>query len=304
MVSPSEQAASGELTGRVVLVTGATTGMGLVTAEELARRGAEVIVLGRDPARVRDAVARVEMVRDGTAAQAGGVVADLASLESVRDGAAQIAALAGQIDVLVNNAGVMFTPLQRTAEGHELQFGTNHLGHFALTLALEPLLTKGGARVVNLSSAGHKIAEPDLDDVDWRRRPYDKFAAYGASKTANIWFSSELDRRWSGDGVRSLAVHPGTVATDLARHMDRDDFKAMAQLSAAQPGASKRMSFATPAEGAATALWAAAAPELAGRGGLYLADCAVSADVAPWAFDAAKAAALWDLSERLVAQRR
>ncbi|CAM3343625.1 SDR family NAD(P)-dependent oxidoreductase [Nocardioides dubius] len=292
-----------DLAGRVAVVTGATTGMGLATAEALAARGAQVVLTGRDPGRLRDAVSRVQQVSSGERG-AHGLLADLADLASVHAGAEQLMSQVDRIDLLINNAGVMFTPFGHTVDGHELQFGTNHLGHFAFTLALEPLLRQGGARIVNLTSAGHKIAEPDLEDPDWQHRTYDKFAAYGASKTANIWFSSELDRRWLDDGVRAFAVHPGNVATDLARHMDRADFKAMATMSAARPGAPQRMSFATPAEGAATAIWAATAPELAGRGGLYLADCAVSEDVAAWACDTAKAQALWSLSEQMVAQRR
>lgn len=290
---------SDELAGQVAVVTGATTGMGLATAEALAARGAEVVLTGRDPERLRDAVSRVQQVSPGERG-AQGLLADLADLASVHAGAAQLTSQVDRIDLLVNNAGVMFTPFGHTVDGHELQFGTNHLGHFALTLALEPLLRQGGARVVNLTSAGHKIAEPDLEDPDWQHRPYDKFAAYGASKTANIWFTSELDRRWADSGVRAFSVHPGNVATDLARHMDRDDFKAMAAMSAARPGAPQRMSFATPAEGAATAIWAATAGELDGRGGLYLADCAVSEDVADWAFDSEKAQALWSLSEQML----
>ncbi|MFS3129281.1 SDR family NAD(P)-dependent oxidoreductase [Nocardioides sp. Bht2] len=286
-----------DLAGATVVVTGATTGMGLATARALATAGAETVLLGRDQDRLDEAV---RAVAAAARQRTHGVLAELADLNSVARAVDEIAATVGDVRILVNNAGVMFTPFGVTADGHELQFGTNHLGHFALTVGLEPLLGKGGARVVNLSSAGHKIAAPELDDLGWARRTYDKFAAYGASKTANIWFSSELDRRWADRGVRSFAVHPGTVATDLARHMDRDDFKTMAQLSAAQPGAAKRMSFATPEEGAATAVWAAVTPDLADRGGLYLADCAISEDVAPWAFDADRAAELWELSERWV----
>ncbi|WP_239460019.1 SDR family NAD(P)-dependent oxidoreductase [Nocardioides daejeonensis] len=297
-----------DLTGRTVVVTGATTGMGLETAYALAAAGASTVLAGRDAERLSAARARVAEV---ATALVHTVELDLADLVSVGRGAVELAGLVERIDVLINNAGVMFTPLLRTAQGHELQFGTNHLGHFALTTALRPLLGDG-SRIVNLSSAGHRLGEVELGDVDWRRRDYDKFAAYGAAKSANILFTVEADRRWRAAGVRSFAVHPGTVATDLARHMDRDDFKEMVRLassaSTAPSGSSsvsveeppRRMTFATPAQGAATSVWAATTPELDGRGGLYLADCAVSSDVRPSATDPERATALWALSEELV----
>ena len=287
-----------DLAGRTVVVTGATTGMGLETARALAAIGARTVLVGRDPQRLAAARERVTPL---ASAPVSAVELDLADLRSVTEGADTLADQLERIDVLVNNAGVMFTPLQRTAQGHELQFGTNHLGHFALTTALRPLLG-AGSRVVNLSSAGHRLGAVDLADVDWERRPYDKFEAYGAAKTANILFTVEADRRWSADGVRSFAVHPGTVATDLARYMDKADFREMARLAGGTtPGEKpKRMSFATPAEGATTAVWAAVSPELEGRGGLYLADRGISDDVEPWATDPTVAAALWELSEQLV----
>ncbi len=130
----------------------------------------------------------------------------------------------------MNNAGVMFTPFDRTADGFEMQFGTNHLGHFELTRLLTPqLLAADGARIVILSSDGHRLSDVDLDDPNWERRDYDKFAAYGASKTANILHVVELDRRLRHHGVRAYAVHPGVVATSLARHMTRDDFTTLTQ---------------------------------------------------------------------------
>ena len=203
----------------------------------------------------------------------------------------------------MNNAGVMFTPFSRTADGLEIQFGTNHLGHFELTRLLAPRLVEG-ARIVILSSDGHRMSDVDLDDPNWEQREYDKFAAYGASKTANILHMVELDRRLRGRGVRAYSVHPGVVATSLARHMTREDFASLMRFEPADPGQQKvdvRRDFLMPEHGAATQVWAAVSKELADVGSVYLADCRVREDVAPYAVDEAHAAELWDLSERLCA---
>ena len=203
----------------------------------------------------------------------------------------------------MNNAGVMFTPFSRTADGLEIQFGTNHLGHFELTRLLAPRLVEG-ARIVILSSDGHRMSDVDLDDPNWEQRVYDKFAAYGASKTANILHMVELDRRLRGRGVRAYSVHPGVVATSLVRHMTREDFASLMRFEPADPGQQTldvRRDFLMPERGAATQVWAAVSKELADVGSLYLADCRVREDVAPYAVDEAHAAELWDLSERLCA---
>ena len=204
----------------------------------------------------------------------------------------------------MNNAGVMFTPFGRTADGFEMQFGTNHLGHFELTRLLVPqLVAAGGARIVNLSSDGHRLSDVDLDDPNWQHREYDKFAAYGASKTANILHMVELDRRLRDQRVRAYAVHPGVVATSLARHMSRDDFTALTRFSPSDPAQKKvdvHRDFTTPEHGAATQVWAAVSDDLADVGSVYLADCGIEGDVAPYAVDAAHALRLWDASERLL----
>lgn len=306
MTTASEVVHGRDLHGRVAVVTGATSGLGRATARALASAGAEVVLAGRDPARLESACAEVA---EAGAVAPRSVTFDLADLASVRAGAAAIAAQVQRVDVLVDNAGVMFSPLTRTAQGHELQFGTNHLGHFLLTVLLRPLLLAASpARVVVLSSAGHRMADVDLDDPDWRERDYDKFLAYGAAKSANLLFARELDRRWGPDGIRAFAVHPGTVRTDLARHMDRDDVVTMrghvARLAAETGEEPLPMRYVEPDEGAATSVWAAVAEELDGRGGLYLADCAVSDRVAPWALDDGRAARLWQVSEQLVAAYR
>src|SRR4051812_14939406 len=192
--------------GRTVLVTGANSGLGEVTARELAARGATVVLACRDLAK-----------GDAAAARMAGAVSvrrlDLADLDSVR----RFADATGPVEVLVNNAGVMAPPRQRTVDGFELQFGTNFLGHFALTALLLPRI---GDRVVTVSSPAHRIGRIRLDDLNWERRRYRRWAAYGQSKLADLLFAFELDRRLSaaGSGVRSVAAHPGYAATDLQLH--------------------------------------------------------------------------------------
>lgn len=290
-----------DLTGKIVVVTGATSGLGLVTARGLASTGATVVLAGRDQERLTSAA-------DGISAEVPGATVEtvdmeLGSLASVRAAATALEARFPCIDVLINNAGVMFTPYGRTEDGFELQMGINHFGHFELTRGVMPLLLNAGsARVVNLSSDGHHIFDVDLEDPNWERQPYDKFKAYGSSKTANVLFTVALDARFRDSGVRSFAVHPGTVATSLSRHMSRDDMKTMMGLGTAraEPAAKPpRLEVVTAEEGAATSVWAAASDDLKGLGGLYLKDCAVSDDALPYATDALRAERLWEISERL-----
>ena len=288
-----------DLTGKTCVITGASAGLGRESARALATTGAHVILAARNPDALRDAEAwiRAEVPDAATST----VELDLTTLASVRTAAAAIQDLAPEIHVLMNNAGVMFTPFSRTADGSEIQFGTNHLGHFELTRLLAPQLVEG-ARIVILSSDGHRMSDVDLDDPNWERREYDKFAAYGASKTANVLHMVELDRRLRERGVRAYSVHPGVVATSLARHMTREDFASLMRLEPADPGQQKvdvRHDFQMPEHGAATQVWAAVSKELADVGSVYLADCRVREDVAPYAMDEAHAAELWDLSERL-----
>ncbi|TRW78748.1 SDR family NAD(P)-dependent oxidoreductase [Mycolicibacterium sp. 018/SC-01/001] len=280
-----------DLSGRTIVITGATSGLGRESARCLAHTGARVILTGRDDPALAETRAWVHDQVPG--AETATVRMDLASLESVSDAAAQIMDLTPAVHVLMNNAGVMFTPLRRTVDGFEMQFGTNYLGHFELTRCLLPaLVAADGARVVNLSSAGHRLGDIDLDDPNWELRDYDKFAAYGASKTANVLHAVETDRRLRDSGVRAYAVHPGIVATALARHMDEQDF---ADLD--RRGRTNRQ-FTTPEYGAATQVWAAVSDEVVEAGSVYLADCAVG-DVESYAVDEARALTLWDLSERL-----
>lgn len=290
-----------DLTGKTCVITGATAGLGRESARALATTGAHVVLAARNA----DALSEAErwVCAEVPDARTSIVQLDLTSLGSVRAAAATIADGTSAVHVLMNNAGVMFTPFGRTADGFEMQFGTNHLGHFELSRLLMPQLAAAdGARIVNVSSDGHRLSDVDLDDPNWERRRYDKFAAYGASKTANVLHMIELDRRWRDSGVRAYAVHPGVVATSLARHMTRDDFANLSGLSPAQPtekAIDVRRDFTTPERGAATQVWAAVSQELADVGSVYLADCRISDDAAPYALDAAHASALWNLSERL-----
>jgi NAD(P)-dependent dehydrogenase (short-subunit alcohol dehydrogenase family) len=291
-----------DLTGRTCVITGASSGLGRESARALAATGARVILAARTAA---DLAATEEWVRaEVPGAQLSSVHLDLTSPSSIADAASVIADLTPAVHVLMNNAGVMFTPFGRTEAGFEMQFGTNHLGHFEFTRRLFPaLLAADGARVVNLSSEGHRMADVDLDDPNWERREYDKFAAYGASKTANVLHAVELDRRFRDSGVRAVAVHPGVVATALARHMTDEDFDRLSGGSGgARTGRDFRTMFTTPDHGAATQVWAAVSPDLEDRGAVYLADCAVRS-AAPYAMDEDRALALWDLSERLCATK-
>src|SRR5882672_2451290 len=290
-----------DLTGKVFVITGATSGLGLVTARGLASTGATVVLAGRDPQRLLSAAEDITSETPTAAVET--VEMELDNLASVRSAAAELDARFPRIDVLINNAGVMFTPFERTKDGFELQLGVNHLGHFELTRGVMPLLLNAGsARVVNLSSDGHRIFDIDLEDPNWERRPYDKFKAYGSAKTANVLFTVALDARYRDIGVRSFAVHPGTVATALSRYMSKGDMKAMMGLGSADrdpAAAPPRLEVIPVEQGAATSVWAAVSDELAGLGGLYLADCAISANVAPYAVDPQRAEQLWTISERL-----
>ncbi|MET7301545.1 SDR family NAD(P)-dependent oxidoreductase [Embleya sp. NPDC005575] len=279
-------------TGRTIVITGGTSGLGRESARALAAAGAHVVLTARDADKGRAAVADLpEKVEYA--------VLDLTSLASIRAAAAELRERFPRLDVLVNNAGVMATPFARTADGFELQFGTNHVGHFLWTNLLVPTLVPG-ARVVNLSSAGHVASGIRWADPNYESAPedYHPWQAYGASKTANLLFTVELDRRLRGRGVRSLAVHPGMVATNLGRHMTRDAGRDLQRkVTAANMPPIKQV-----ASGAATQVWAAVGSELADVGGVYLADCAITTEHAPWALDEADAARLWTLSEGLVGE--
>ncbi|MFE2957616.1 SDR family NAD(P)-dependent oxidoreductase [Nocardia tengchongensis] len=290
-----------DLAGRVAVVTGATAGLGAETARALAAAGATVILAARD---VVAAAAVADRIRGRhPRAELDVVPLDLGSLESVRAAVRTLCAARRPLHLLINNAGVMYTPFGHTADGFESQFGTNHLGHFALSAGLLPALSAGAeragepSRVVTVSSAAHHAYPADLDDPNFERREYDKFASYGQSKAANVLMTVELAARGADGGVHAYAVHPGTCATDLARHMSRADFIRMRELSSGDPGVLNNLK-SVPAA-AATTVWAATSK--VPHSGAYLADCGV-AQASSHATDPATAAALWELSERLTAR--
>jgi NAD(P)-dependent dehydrogenase (short-subunit alcohol dehydrogenase family) len=231
---------------------------------------------------------------------------DLASFASIRAFADGVVADHDRLDVIIANAGVMATPEGRTADGFETQFGTNHLGHFLLVNRLRPLLAGRPARIVNLSSAGHRFGDVVLDDVNFEQTPYDPWQAYGRSKTANILFAVELDRRGRDAGQRACAVHPGTIITELGRYMTKETFAALPAARAGQQTIWKSI----PA-GAATSVWAGFVADAAAIGGRYCQDCRVAATtddpasregVFAYALDPDTAKALWSRSEELVGE--
>lgn len=288
-----------DLAGRVAIVTGGYSGLGLETTRALAQAGAHVIVPARTPAKAQAAL------RDMPGAEQAAL--DLADPASIDRFAASFLAGGRPLHMLINNAAIMACPLTRDARGFEAQFATNHLGHFHLTARLWPALRMAGkARVVSLSSVGHRRAPVDLDDPSFERGPYDKWVAYGRAKSANALFAIGLDQRASGFGVRAFAVHPGGIMTDLQRFMPEEEKRAMGWIDAEGRLAE---GFKSPQQGAATSVWCATSPRLDGMGGLYCEDCdvaqAVPADapgwtgVRPWAIDRAAADGLWRLSEAM-----
>ena len=293
------------LAGKTAVVTGATAGLGIETARSLANAGATVFMLGRDAGKLAAAAAGVREQVPGASIETG--IVDLADLDSERTAAADVLARAPQINLLINNAGVMACPLMRTAQGFEMQFGTNHLGHFLLTCLLAPALQAGApARVVKLSSGGHRAGGLDFEDPNYQHRDYEKWQAYGQSKTANALFAVGLESRLGASGVHAYAVHPGMISTELGRHLDPDDIdKLLNQRPSGQLPRPKKIS-----QGAATSVWAATAAELEGQGGVYLEDCGVAepaqpgseGGVEPYALDSSGADRLWSLSEQLVGQ--
>lgn len=293
-----------DLTGRTALVTGATSGLGAETARALAAAGATVVLAARD---FDAAVDRARRIRDRhPKADLDVIHLDLTDLDSVRAAAGTLAVRRSGLDLLINNAGVMYPPLTRTAQGLEIQFATNHLGHFLLTTELLPLLvataTRTGipARVVTLSSDAHRAYPMDLEDPQFVERPYDKFVAYAQSKAANVLMTVELQRLMADAPVGAYAVHPGICVTGLARFMSRDDFDRMRQLTVRNPGRLAKPKSLEQA--AATSVWAATAIELDRHRGAYLADCAVGR-AGSHATDPDTAHELWGLSTRLISAR-
>ena len=299
------------LAGKRILVTGASAGLGVETARTLAAHGAQVVGAARNLDKARTAT---EAVRAG-AANGGGlelVELDLANLASVRACADALLADGRGFDLVIANAGVMACPKSQTADGFETQFGTNHLGHFVLINRISSLF-KPGSRLVNLSSSGHRFSDVDLEDPNFDHTPYEEFVAYGRSKTANILFAVEFDRRHKADGVRATALHPGAIQTELSRHMTPEVRQQMMDIASAGGGDASGFRYKQVPQGAATTVWAGFVAPAEAVGGRYCEDCHVAAvenggglmtgGVKSYALDSEHAKALWAKSEEMVGER-
>jgi NAD(P)-dependent dehydrogenase (short-subunit alcohol dehydrogenase family) len=289
-----------DLTGRRAIVTGGASGIGIETARALASAGADVTLAVRN---LEAGQLTAEDIIHGTGNKQVLVAPlDLADQASV---AALAAGWDGPLHILVNNAGVMAAPLMRTPEGWEMQFATNHLGHFALATGLHrALAAAGGARIVSVSSSAHHRSPVVFEDIHFERRPYEAWSAYGQSKTANVLFAVEASRRWAGDGITANALMPGGIRTNLQRYVSDEELDRM---RAAAGAASSR--WKTPEEGAATSILVATSPLLDGVGGRYFEDCheartgelSARNGVAAYALDPDAAARLWQVSAQTLA---
>jgi NAD(P)-dependent dehydrogenase (short-subunit alcohol dehydrogenase family) len=315
-ISTTDDVLSGvNLKGKRIFVTGVSAGLGVETARSLAAHGAQVVGAARD---LNKAKAATEQVRRDAVANGGSfelVELDLANLKSVRACADRLLAKAEPLDVVIANAGVMATPFGHTADGFETQFGTNHLGHFVLVNRMASLIRSGG-RLINLSSAGHRYSNIDLDDPNFERTPYDPMVAYGRSKTANILFAVAFDKRHRDRGVRAAAVHPGGIQTELGRYQDPGRIEKMIDRINEQRAAEGKGPFQwkTIPQGAATSVWAAVVASADEIGGQYCEDChvghivpddlpvGVNESVRRYALDPNNAEALWKKSEEMVGE--
>jgi len=308
--STTDQVLDGiDLGGKVAIVTGASGGLGAETARALAARGAAVTLTARDVKKAEQVAKMIRAAQPGARLSVRSLALDRP--DSVRAFAKGWLAENRALHLLLNNAGVMACPLGRTPEGWELQFATNHLGHFLLTALLVPALRAGApARVACTSSGGHRFSPVVFEDIHFERRSYDKWLAYGQAKTANVLHAVELDRRLAEQGVRAFGLHPGMIVTELGRHLQPEDI-AQLQSRAKERSSSGMPGWKTPQQGAATQCWAVSAPELEGKGGLYLEDCQVSGTKPPagsmgaeaWALDAEAAARLWSVSEETLGEK-
>ncbi|MGW2423400.1 SDR family NAD(P)-dependent oxidoreductase [Streptomyces sp. NPDC001709] len=287
-----------DLTGKLALVTGGYSGIGLETTRSLVKAGAHVVVPARRPATAEQALAGVPGVELDEL--------DLGDLESVQGFSERFLASGRNIDIVIDSAGIMACPETRVGPGWEAQFAINHLGHFALVNRLWPAIAPGGARVVSVSSRGHHFSGIRWDDVHWRQR-YDKWEAYGQAKTANVLFAVQLDRLGRDAGVRAFALHPGGIITPLQRHLPKEEMVERGWIDE-DGNVLNPEGFKTPQQGAATQVWAATSPQLDGLGGVYLEDCDIAElaregderlGVRDWAIDPEQASRLWELSAQL-----
>ncbi|GGW74733.1 SDR family NAD(P)-dependent oxidoreductase [Streptomyces galilaeus] len=297
-----------DLTGRRAVVTGAASGIGVETARALAGAGAQVVLAVRDTAAGRRTAEDIKITTGS-----GGVTVASLDLTDPASVEAFVTAWRGQLHILVNNAGVMATPQTRTPRGWELQFATNHLGHFALATGLHgALAAAGGARVVSVTSSGHLFSPVVFDDVHFTERPYDPWLAYGQAKTANVLFAVEAARRWSDDGIAVNAAMPGAIQTNLMRYIgdaEMAQFAAHLQALIGEGTQPPELTLKTVEQGAATSVLLAASPVVDGVTGRYFEDCdeaephrpGTNTGVAAYALDPEAAARLWQVSEQLLA---
>ncbi len=294
------------LKGKTAIVTGGASGLGIETVRALAGAGARVVMPVRSRERGEEAAADIRASTGNKAVEVAYM--DLADFDSVRAFADGFVKSGAALDIVINNAGIMATPERRIMGNLESQFGTNHLGHMLMTGHLAPALAKG-ARVVALSSIGHRRSPVKFDDPNFETTPYDKWEAYGQSKTADALFAIELNRRLEPKGIAAFAVHPGGIMTNLQRDMPAAEIKAFGWVD---DKGNVREGFKTPAGGAATAVWCATSPLLAGGGGVYCEDCNIAellpdndpgfTGVRSWAVDPDAAKRLWTLSEKLLGE--
>lgn len=297
-----------DLNDKTAIVTGGYSGIGLETVRSLAAKGVAVIVPVRSPEKAKESLAGL----DGNIETAP---LDLADLASVRQFAETMTSRLSKVDLLINNAGIMACPETRVGPGWESQFGVNHMGHFALTKGLMPLIEKAEApRVVALSSTGHKISDILWDDIQYETTPYEKWQAYGQAKTANALFANGLSRRLKDHGGAAFSVHPGGIFTPLQRHLPKEEMIALGWLGEdGEPSELAKQGFKSPEQGCSTTLWAATSPLLDGMHGVYCEDCNVAAPTDPdsptarymgvdaHACNDESAERLWTISEDLLA---
>lgn len=297
-----------DLSGKRVLVTGVSAGLGVETARTLKAHGAHVVGAARD-------LAKAERATSGVREEAKGsfelIQLDLASLKSVCAAADALLAKGERFDLVIANAGVMACPKSFTEDGFEMQFGTNHLGHFVFVNRIAPLLNPGG-RFVSLASSGHRFSNVNLDDPNFERTEYSEFGAYGRSKTANILFAVEFDSRHKDQGIRAVAVHPGGILTELARHLQPGVLEGLVESINKERPADQPFQFKSIPQGAATSVWAGVRASADLVGGLYCEDCHVAepeegpgvmGGVRSYALDPEIAKALWAKSEEMVGER-
>lgn len=298
-----------DLAGKTAIVTGGYSGIGLETVRALVGAGVNVVVPARNREKADTNLAEIDgEVRVGDM--------DLGDIGSVRRFADEMTGSLDSLDILINNAGIMACPEARVGPGWESQFGTNHMGHFALTQGLMPLLDKTpGARVVALASTAHKVSDIRWNDIQFENEDYEKWQAYGQAKTANALFANALNRRMRDKDGLAFGVHPGGIFTPLQRHLPVEEQIAMGWLDEdGEPSALAKMGFKTPAQGCSTSLWAATSPKLEGKPGVYCEDCDIAKPSEPdnpmarymgveaWACDDESAEKLWTISEKLLAE--